>query len=72
MFAAWRAHRAIELLNVVWLNDMTPAAVAALEAAHGPDQPLVAFLSSLGVRAHDGTPKPAFERLRLHARRAGR
>lgn len=71
VFAAWDALPQIELVNFVWLNEMTPSAAAQLKRTFGEEASLVYFLTSLGLRTHQGKPKPSFLRLQkeVEARR---
>lgn len=71
VFEAWDATPQVELVTFVWLNDMTPNAVRKLERAYGSNPIFVESLATLGIRSHDGTPKPAFERLRQETKRRG-
>ena len=71
VFEAWDAHPRIELVNFVWLNDMTPSAVAQMQKTFGKQAPVVHFLSSLGLRDPQGQAKPAFLRLRREAKSRG-
>ena len=71
IFEAWDATPQIELVTFVWLNDMPPSAVRQLERTYGNNPTFVQSLATLGIRSHEGTPKPAFERLRQEAKRRG-
>ena len=60
---AWDGLPQIELMNFVWLNEMTPTTVKQLKSEFAENAPIVNFLSTLGLRDHHGKPKPAFLRL---------
>lgn len=72
VFATWDANPQIELVTFVWLNDIAPAAARKLKQTYGSSTPIfVEALSTLGLRTHDGKPKPAFLRLKQEAQARG-
>ena len=72
VFTTWDANPQIELVTFVWLNDIAPAEVRKLRQTYGNGNPIfVKVLSTLGLRTHDGTPKPAFLRLQQEAQARG-
>lgn len=69
-FEIFDRHPRIELMNFVWLNDMPPTAGRQLRAAMG-DTGTVHFLTTLGLRDHQGRSSAAFEAFRSEARARG-
>jgi len=68
MFAAWDKHlEAVPVINFVWTCDLSGAEVNAMTKYYGVELPAFAeYLGRLGLRANDGTDKPAWTRLREH------
>lgn len=71
VFSTWDKLPQIELVNFVWLNDMTPAATNQLKTVYGKNAPLVHFLASLGLRTHKGQAKLAYARWKKEAKARG-
>ena len=73
VFRAWDQYpRQIKMINFVWLHDVsreeTRAIAKTFPSVAGP---LGSFFGTLGLKKHDGQPKPAFDRLKYNAKRRG-
>lgn len=69
VFRAWDAHAStVAIVNIDWQTDLSPAEVAAFEELYGITDPAFGeFLRTLGLRANDGTTKPAWAELAARA-----
>lgn len=73
IFTAWDRHsESLRMVNFVWLCDMSRADVAAMTKYYSVQAPAFAsFLSTLGLRTHDGKAREAFLRLESSATSRG-
>jgi len=69
VFAAWDTHAdRVELLEFVWMHDISPAALDRYESYYGiSDGCFLDYLATLGLKSPTGAPKPAWERLATEA-----
>lgn len=66
-FGRWRTPRAaqVQRVCVTWLNDIGDAAADTWAGYYGvPDPAFRAYLATLGVQRHDGSPKQAVREIR--------
>ena len=65
VFRAWDRHAArIRSVEFTWLTDIAPATVDAYVDYYGVDDACFRdYLGTLGLREHDGSSKPAWDRL---------
>lgn len=70
LFEAWDMHiDHFRLINLVWTHDLSAADAESLTTYYNTDQPaFTAYLSTLGLHDHHGTPKPAWHRIRKNVR----
>ena len=73
VFAAWDRYKDnIKLVDFTWLHDLAPATVNNMTRYYGlSSRGFKAYLSTLGLRTHDGRDKPAFSVLKREAKRRG-
>lgn len=73
LFAAWDSQSTrVQMINILWMHDISQAELNALLAYYGSTAPnFAAFLGSLGLRSNGGVNKPAFDALRTEARARG-
>ncbi len=64
-FAAWDRHaEQVELLEFVWMHDISESALDTYESYYGLSDPcFLEYLATLGLKSHDGTEKPAWRAL---------
>jgi hypothetical protein len=64
LFEVWDTYKNdITFVLVNWLNDQSPATIEEWKDYYGDDPALVEYLSTLGIRNYDGTPKAAWEQV---------
>ncbi len=73
LFTAWDRHRdQIGLVLVDWLHDQSPEKIAEFAQYYGLSSPgFVEYLSTLGLRRHDHTDKPAWPQVVAEAKARG-
>lgn len=66
MFSAWdNHHERIQLINFIWLHDISKAEVKSYKDYYGVSSlGFAEYLGTLGLRTDDGQDKPAFKVLR--------
>lgn len=73
LFAAWDTYADhITRMSYSFLTDFSPDSVDELETYYGISDPaFLAYLSSLGLRRHDGSHRPAYARFKAEAEARG-
>lgn len=73
VFAAWDEHsESIQIVNFVWLCDMSKSEVTSLTEYYAVKSPAFAsYLATLGLKTHEGIDKQAFRRLKECAKSRG-
>lgn len=73
IFKAWdKHHERIQLINFIWLHDISKAEVKSYTKYYGVSSTEFAeFLGTLGLRTYRGDAKPAFQALQNEAKQRG-
>ena len=72
-FKAWDRHAdQVELLEFVWMHDISSAQLSVYEQYYGVSDPcFLEYLATLGLKSPEGVDKPAWQRLTAEAAARG-
>ena len=73
LFKAWDAQKDhISVVSYSFLTDFSPSEVDVFETYYGISNPaFLAYLGTLGLRRHDGSHRPAYDRFEAEASARG-